>query len=229
MRIVSWNCCGKAVNTRLEELALLQADIVCLQECRGDSPQERLRHRTLAGSVVSSQRTPNKGIAIWVKDDYSIAQATTRLSVPHHVSATITKYGSFNAIGVWTHKEPTYPKCLKTVLEAYPDISQTPTVVLGDFNSHPQFDKNNRSYTHNDLVADLNALGLVSAYHHFHRCEAGDESHPTYFHQRKQHQPFHLDYCFIPQAWAHNIESVTIPGFEEFATSDHRPLIVDLA
>lgn len=221
MRLVSWNCCGKELDTRLQQLAPLQADIVCLQECRGE--------RSSVGSVVSSQRSSHKGIAVWVSDKYAIVQSTTRLSVPHHVRATVTKYGSFNVIGVWTHKEPTYPSCLKAVLDAYSDIHQTPTVIMGDFNSHPQFDKSNRGYTHNDLVADLNKLSLVSAYHHFHRCQPGAESHPTYFHQRKQNQPFHIDYCFIPKAWAHNIESVTIPGFDEFSSSDHRPLIIDLA
>lgn len=221
MRIVSWNCCGKTIDIRLQQLASLEADLVCLQECMGDS--------VLTGRVVSSQRIPSKGIAIWVKDEYDLAQSTTSLDVPHHVRATITKYGSFNAIGVWTHREPTYPKCLKLILEAYSDISRMPTIVIGDFNSHPQFDKNNRSYTHNNLVADLDKLGLVSAYHVFYGCQPGDESHPTYFHQRKQQQPFHLDYCFVPKSWARNIRGVTVPGFDKFSGSDHRPLIVDLA
>lgn len=221
MRIVSWNCCGKDVDIRLQNLAPLKADLVCLQECKGE--------RSSVGSVVLSQRSSYRGIAVWVKDEYSIAESTTNLMAPHHVRATVTKYGSFNVIGIWTHKEPTYPKCLKAVLDAYSDIHQTPTVVVGDFNSHPKFDKSNRSYTHNDLVSDLNQLGLVSAYHHFYRCQPGNESHHTYFHQRKQHQPFHIDYCFVPESWAHNIESVTVPDFDEFSSSDHRPLIVDLA
>lgn len=221
MRPISWNCCGKDVDIRLQHLAPLQADLVCLQECRGE--------HSSVGSVVSSQRSSHKGIAIWVKKACSIVQSTTSLSAPHHVRATVTKYGSFNVIGVWTHQEPTYPKSLKAVLDAYLDINQMPTVIMGDFNSHPQFDRSNRGYTHHELVSDLNQLGLVSAYHHFHRCQPGDESHPTYFHQRKHHQPFHLDYCFVPEAWAHNIESVTIPGFDDFSSSDHRPLIVDLA
>ena len=221
MRIVSWNCCGKEIDIRLQHLAPLKADLVCLQECRGD--------RSSVGRVVSSQRSPNKGLALWVRDEYFIAKSTTSLSVPHHIRATVTKYGSFNVIGVWTHKEPTYSKCLKAILDAYSDIQQTPTVIMGDFNSHPRFDRSNRSYTHSDLVADLNKVGLVSAYHHFHSCQPGDEIHPTYFHQRKQNQPFHIDYCFVPEAWAHNVRSVTIPGFDEFSTSDHRPLVVDLA
>jgi endonuclease/exonuclease/phosphatase family metal-dependent hydrolase len=69
----------------------------------------------------------------------------------------------------------------------------------------------------------------VSAYHAFHRVEHGDETHPTYRHQRKPSQPWHIDFCFVPACWAANLVSVEILDGKRWATrSDHLPLKVDI-
>ncbi len=221
MRIISWNCYRGDVDKRVKALSQLEPDVVCLQECCGSVVTN--------GQVVASQRNTQQGIAVWVKEGWAIANSTTNQEAPHHLKASISGSVSFDAIGIWTHKEPSYTKSLKATLEANADsIRKNLTILLGDFNSHRKFNATNKSYNHDDLVHDLEDLGLVSAYHTYHGCKHGDELDTTYYWQWKVTQPFHIDYCFLPKPWASKISSVAIPGFEQFNSSDHRPLVVDL-
>ena len=82
---------------------------------------------------------------------------------------------------------------------------------------------------HSRIVDALGALGLVSAYHAFHKVDHGHEPHATYRHQFKASQPWHLDFCFVPTAWASHISKVeVISGDNWDERSDHRPMLVDL-
>ena len=75
----------------------------------------------------------------------------------------------------------------------------------------------------------LSKLGLVSAYHHFFGEEQGSETRPTFYLLWKENRPFHIDYCFIPEAWTADIRSVSVGTYADwFASSDHRPLVVEL-
>jgi len=161
-----------------------------------------------------------------------MVNSTIDSDAPHHVKVSIEAKGkpSFDMIGIWAHPEPSYTKSLRTVLAANADsMCDRPTLVLGDFNSSANIKAKNTSYMHNDLVRDFAALGLVSAYHAYHGCEHGQEPDSTYYWRWKQAHPFHLDYCFLPKAWAESISSVVVPSFDQFSNSDHRPLIVELA
>jgi endonuclease/exonuclease/phosphatase family metal-dependent hydrolase len=42
-------------------------------------------------------------------------------------------------------------------------------------------------------------------------------------------KPFHIDYCFLPKAWAERISLVEVETFQEWeGHSDHRPLFVEI-
>jgi endonuclease/exonuclease/phosphatase family metal-dependent hydrolase len=102
---------------------------------------------------------------------------------------------------------------------------------MGDLNSGTPLaewrEPNNR---HKRVVDALTGLGLVSAYNAFHRLEHGQETHATYFHQFDASQPWHIDFCFIPRAWASKLVNVTVINGEPWAKrSDHRPLFVEIA
>ena len=86
-------------------------------------------------------------------------------------------------------------------------------------------------------------LGLVSAYHHGLRgrrmariaaVRRGDPRHPLPLDPRhplflfKESQPFHLDYCFLPETWLDRLASVEVGSFADWPQSDHRPLTVEL-
>ena len=71
--------------------------------------------------------------------------------------------------------------------------------------------------------------GLVSAYHSFHGLTHGQERHATYFHLSKADQPWHIDFCFVPEGWAASITRAEVLDGDGWARrSDHRPLVVEV-
>jgi exodeoxyribonuclease III len=85
------------------------------------------------------------------------------------------------------------------------------------------------SSQHARLLAAFAGLGMVSAYHAFHDVEHGQERHHTYRHKPQASEPWHIDFCFIPKAWAASIANVELLDGDDWrAESDHHPLKVDL-
>jgi endonuclease/exonuclease/phosphatase family metal-dependent hydrolase len=64
-------------------------------------------------------------------------------------------------------KTPSYAQAINRGLDAFAAfIKSAPTVVAGDFNTHPAWDHENRRYNHSTLVERLESeFGLMSAYH----------------------------------------------------------------
>lgn len=109
-----------------------------------------------------------------------------------------------------------------------------PPVVIGDFNSSAEWAARHGPPDHHDLDERLRQeFGLVSAYHIAPGEPQGDESkptHPTHYWRWKEASPFHLDYCYIPEAWAPAVTQVTVGTYGEWAeTSDPWLLVVDVA
>ncbi|MDQ2666190.1 MAG: hypothetical protein M3Z05_09290 [Gemmatimonadota bacterium] len=70
---------------------------------------------------------------------------------------------------------------------------------------------------------------LVSAYHSAPGRDEEAPEHPTHFWRWREHNPFHIHYCFVPMTWAPLIRSVHGGGFDEqHWRSDHRPLVVEV-
>lgn len=79
-------------------------------------------------------------------------------------------------------------------------------VVAGDFNSSPAVSSQRRRSL--EMFRMLGEeFGLVSADHTFFGVELGHEPHPTFYMNRRQGRPFHIDYCFVPETRGHKIAS----------------------
>jgi endonuclease/exonuclease/phosphatase family metal-dependent hydrolase len=101
-------------------------------------------------------------------------------------------------------------------------------IVLGDFNSTPLVESQRR--TSRAMLRRLqDEFGLVSAYHSHLGILHGQEPHPTFFMNRRENRPFHIDYCFVPEAWVGRINAVEVGRFSEWPDSDHRPLLIELS
>ena len=76
----------------------------------------------------------------------------------------------------------------------------------------------------------LTASGFHSLYHHTTSEQQGEEMLPTFFLQRKEEKPFHIDYVFAHEKrldekrWSAQVGSPS----EWLSMSDHMPIIVDL-
>jgi endonuclease/exonuclease/phosphatase family metal-dependent hydrolase len=226
LTLLAWNCHHGTVSSRLDDVRELGTDVVFLQECRPHADDATL------ANVVSRRVGLRKGIAIGaVSDRFHVEPIALRRGCGKGVvAAAVTGPVCFTMIGLWA-RGPAYSKdVLRSIRSCRPIIRSGPTVILGDFNSGSKLGNGARvTKGHPPIVSALGDLGLVSAYHVFHQVDPGQEAHATYRHLFKPSQPWHIDFCFVPAAWADRIERVTILDTEQWtATSDHAPVQVTL-
>ena len=209
----------------LSELAGYSPDVVFLQEC---APAETL---PLAGQFAARRINTRKAIALGTPHDgYRLVEARSRARAGQaFVCASVQGPVSFTALGIWG-QTPHYVNDVIRTLAAYDDVLRSgPSVVMGDLNSGTDLNKpGDPSAGHARLLAGFNDLGLVSAYHAFHRVAHGREVHPTYRHLRNPRRPWHIDFCFVPAGWEGNLKHVDVIDGDDWAgRSDHLPLKID--
>ena len=222
MRVTTWNCYqGKHIDHCRDALRGLGAHLIALQEPRepkiGDPSAIWRGDDPLLGSAVvsTSPALPIEALAI------SPLHSTV-------VPVVVEAERPFVFVSVWTH--PKYHEVAWDAMRACAaeaDRLGMPVVAAGDFNVSPGVGgQEHTAPRFRDRVRD--ELGLVSAYHHFTGEAFGEEASATYYHQWKQSSPFHIDYCFLPEAWLDRLTRVEVGSFEDWTQSDHRPLTVDL-
>ena len=224
MRIVTWNCCRGPFAKKLARLEALAASVTSIQECP--------RPETSDATFLWHGENQRQGLGLLVAPGYSLRPCSLRATRPYHLLAEIEGPHSFLALAVWTQRTSRYVEAVVETLWAHRDlILANPTVVLGDLNSNAIWDADHPGdRNHSALVRLCADLGLVSAYHQYWREGHGSESRPTYYFRWNKDRPYHIDYCFIPEAWASSLTSVDVGTYEGWADlSDHRPLVVDLA
>ena len=210
---------GKDVDRFLGELAPLRADVVTLQECR--RPQRKSR------SVLWRGTNPHQGVAV-VSTSKGLQLEPVHVPSLHPTVVPVVVHARqpFVFVGVWTH--PPYDKVAWEAISACVDSADgRPVVAAGDFNISPGVEGQQRS-AFRFLKRMRDELGLVSAYHHLSGETPGTETRASYYHLKKESNPFHIDYCFVPEGWVDRLARVEIGTFEDWPQSDHRPVTVDL-
>jgi hypothetical protein len=225
MRLVTWNCLYGPAPAKAALLAPLQPDVVVLQECgRPQAPPP--------GACVWSGALEHKGIAVLARPPFGLLQgppAAEDGATSSFLACSVTGPTSFRLLAVWAHPRPDYVADLWDGLDQYGTwLREGETVVAGDFNSSRVWDQPGAPRTHAMLEVRLREeFGLVNAWRAVHP----DEPEPATYYQRylEQHRPFHIDYCFIPEAWTARVRAVSIGSFTDYqAESDHRPLMVEI-
>lgn len=225
MRLTTWNRppafkVAAEIDDSLALLAPLRADLVALQECgRPAAADPSVSWRgcdSLRGAAVVST---SQALPIEIRDVPPSLHPTV---VPVVVQAP----QPFVFVGVWTH--PPYDKVAWEAMDACVAWADgMPVVAAGDFNVSPGvvgMEKTAPQF----LQRMRDELGLVSAYHHVHGEAPGAETRATYYHQWNESMPFHIDYCFVPEAWLGGLASVEVGSFADWTRSDHRPLTVEV-
>lgn len=219
LRIATWNCFRGDPAERLAELSGFDVDVVCLQEVKAPSNGISNSHYRPKTSV--------QGVFLWARPDLLLTPAGNDTGSGSCALAAIGERQALGVAGVWAQTAPSYvANAIETIESAVSEFDPAPLLVLGDFNASPALVGGRAGFER--LIARTKQAQLVSAYHVMLGEEFGAESTPTFYWRRDEAAPFHIDYCFVPEAWAPLIRSVEVPGFGEFRTSDHRPIIVEL-
>lgn len=223
MRIVAWNCCRGPMARKATALAALRPDVAILSEALAPAEESAQLH-------WYPSNASRLGIQVRAFGPYTLRRLK-RAELPNCVvPLRVSGPASFNLIAVWTWPAPSYTKAFLNGLSAYARLlGRGPAVVAGDFNGNPVFDKHKqRVKWWTAGFAQLQEAGLVSAYHQFNGVAYGDEGHATHHFLRKPERPFHIDFCFVPRAWAlRKLDVHVAHGAEWYALSDHFPLVVD--
>lgn len=221
MRIMTWNCCRRSYESAMAAVAPLDADVVFLQEVGKPATPER--------NIAWSGIVATQGVLVGVPSRHlSLKDAACEAAecVPVWVLGRVP----FLALNIWAQRSPSYVRHVNVTLDHFHDVLRSgQCVIAGDFNTEGEPGSDLKTH-HARLVDRLRTeFGVVSAYHHRHGVEHGAEEHATYFHQRNIDNPWHIDFCFLPHAWAEKIRAVEVLDGEPWiGLSDHRPLVVDV-
>lgn len=223
MRIVAWNCCRGPIPKKIAALEALQPDVAVIAEALApDKESDQL--------LWFPSNASRLGIQVRAFGTHTLRRLK-RAELPNCVvPVRVNGAVPFNLLAVWTWPAPSYTKAFLNGLSAYARLLQRgPTVVAGDFNGSPAFDKpTQRIKWWTDGFSRLHDAGLVSAYHQFNGVAFGGEAHATHHFLRKPERPFHIDFCFVPRSWAEKrLVAQIAAGPEWCALSDHFPLVVD--
>jgi len=232
VKLATWNCRIGGFRKKAKHVAPLRPDVLVVQEVEpldsvllfAGEHQPTFRDRSYYPS------SPRRGIAVLSYTGANIRSVDCEEPI-HGFRRYEVRHGSlaFNVVGVWTavteSRETSYQQAHHGIRRNAEWIRQRPTVILGDFNDNASFKSGNWRH----LRQLMESVGLVSAYHQYFREPFGAESRATHFHGGKAAAPFHLDYCFLPSAWAKRVTRVDVGSYEHWhEVSDHVPVVVDI-
>jgi len=248
MKILTWNCNG-ALRKKLFALEQFDADILIIQECE-DPTQSTEAYRNWAGDYIWKGKNKNKGIGIFPKKQHRVKNLNWTgeffLSGLHSTSPSLkwrsedlqlfvpfSINGKITILAVWTKGREDqafgYMGQFWKYLQIHrSDLASGTTVILGDFNSNAQWDKPDRWWSHSDTIVELQKIGLESAYHMQTGETQGRESKPTFFLQRNEGKPYHIDYTFLSSDLLESA-NLHVGNYQEWIKlSDHVPLLLEI-
>lgn len=179
-------------------------------------------------------KNQNKGLAIFSYSDYRFKvldnhNQNLKMIIPIAVTGG---QSDFNLFAIWANnqadREGQYIEQVWKAIYYYDTLlTNTKTVIIGDFNSNKIWDKQHREKTHSSVVKLLADKGIFSTYHLHHQQNQGTEKHPTLYMYRHRDKPYHIDYCFVSADMADKLQSVEVGDYDFWTKhSDHVPLIV---
>ncbi len=241
-RIAVWTV-GPAIEKRYPKIEALEADIVVAARS-GNEVRLLKAKRTSHSSMAWVGRHAQRGLGVlsflptFAKLDGGRWDQRLEWIAPVIVNGPI----GHNLLAVWALNEKAQVK-FKTsppasqpiqMIRLYQRVLKSPTVVAGDFNNNPVFHRNEPNWDMLELIALLDAQGLVSAYHAFTGLEHGDpREQPTRFRPDPivETAAHHVDYCFVPTEWLPALRDVQVGSpevwFSSVRAEEHVPLVVD--
>lgn len=234
MKIITWNC-NMVFRKKAEYIFAYKPDILVVPECENQDKLKFAEGLQLPTDILWHGKNQHKGIGVFSFNGYKLElldchNASFKNILP--ISVTGGKI-DFILFAIWTNnpddKDGAYVTQVWKALNYYENLlSESKTILIGDFNSNTIWDKPRREGNHSTVVAKLEAKQIFSTYHVFYNQIQGKEEHPTLFMYRHKDKPYHLDYCFASIDFIKNMKSVEVGKYEDWTMhSDHKPLIVE--
>lgn len=234
MRIITWNCQG-AFRKKADKILSYRPDILIVPE--SEHPDKLIFSDTVPKpfSFHWHGDSVHKGIGIYSYSEYKFELLADfnpifRYVIPIRVTGRDKTFTLF-AIWAMPNKENYEARYIGQVWGAinhYTQLFGGSTILIGDFNSNKIWDYKKRTGDHSDVVNKLAENNIHSIYHKHFNFEQGQEQHPTFFLQRKQHKSYHIDYCFASTDILEKLKRIDIGTFNDWIShSDHAPVILD--
>lgn len=241
-RLAVWTV-GPSIERRYPKIEALEADVVVT--ARSGSEVRLLKaRRTAHTSMAWVGRHAQRGLGVLAFDPAfaKLDGANWDQRLEWIAPVSINGPVSHNLLAVWALNEKAQVKFKSNppasqpiqMMRLYQKTLKHPTVVAGDFNNNPVFHRNDPNWDMLELIALLEAQGLVSAYHAFTGLDHGDpREQPTRFRPDaiREIAAHHVDYCFVPTEWVPAIRDVQVGDpdswFRHVRAEEHVPLVVD--
>ena len=236
MKLITWNCQG-ALRKKANVILAHRPDILIVPESENPDKFNFSDSGPKPTSRFWYGDNSSKGIGI-----YSLSEYKIELLVMHNpefryvLPLKVTGRGNtFTLFAIWamSNKENYEARYIGQVWRAinyYSQLLNTPTILVGDFNSNKIWDYKKRVGSHTDVVTKLTEHNIHSIYHQSLNQQHGQEAHPTFYLQRKLHKPYHIDYCFASEDILKKVTKIEIGNFENWIEySDHTPLIIEFS
>lgn len=241
-RLAVWTV-GPSIERRYPKIEALGADVVVAARS-GNEVRLLKAKRAAHSSMAWVGRHAQRGLGVlafepsFAKLDGSNWDQRLEWIAPVAINGPV----QHNVLAVWALNEKAQVKFKSNppasqpiqMMRLYQKTLKRPTVVAGDFNNNPVFHRNDPNWDMLELIALLEAQGLVSAYHVFNGLEHGDpREQPTRFRPDAivEIESHHVDYCFVPSEWVPAIRNVQVGEPSNWFTSvraeEHVPLVVD--
>lgn len=236
MKIIAWNCNMK-FRDKIDKVLNLSPQLAIISECEQIEKLKESAYFSQIRSSVWYGDNVHKGVGVFSFSDMELHLAAWhntdfKYVIPIHVKS---KDESWLLFAIWACNPKTgkysYIEQVYQAMLYYSDyISQTDTLIIGDFNSNAIWDKNHSRYgSHSMLVNLLESKNIESSYHSFFKQKHGMETTPTLYMYRHIDKPYHIDYCFLSKSLRCRLKEFRIGQTELYLQhSDHMSIILEL-
>ena len=223
-----------AFRKKADFILTYKPDILIVPEC--EHPDKLLfpNDTPKPADILWFGKNQNKGLAIFSYSNFRFTildnhNQDLQMIIP--IAVTDGQF-EFNLFAIWannpTDRDGQYIEQVWKAIHHYKNLlTDTKTILIGDFNSNTIWDRKHRESNHSSVVKLLEDKGIFSTYHLHHKQTQGTEEHPTLYMYRHKDKPYHIDYCFASKDLLDRVSSVEIGDFDEWIKySDHVPVVV---
>jgi endonuclease/exonuclease/phosphatase family metal-dependent hydrolase len=201
-------------------------DLLILQEC---SEADILETNAPFKHWVGTNKHKGLGIIGYADHDYIINDSYTD-ELPWFIPVEIADL-NLHVLAVWAHVKTQQLRYVRVTHEAVDHykqfITESPTIITGDFNSNTIWDKLHPKRSHSLLVEKLHGLGLDSLYHAQTKELEGAETTPTLYMYRNPEKGYHIDFVFMTENMLAGSTMEIGKPEEWLMQSDHMPIFVN--